>query len=288
MEFYYSEYLDNFGAIIEHFDKSDYLMKEQFTDFSRIEKSKRIEIKFDDLHLTISKNGGLIAFCMKKGHYDISKKSRVNKNIIVMFQNSKTKYHVPIDWNNRDRYVVCLDFTPKQNLYAILNDGSVYKIKYNESRAKKKLTSEKFKGVEIVKAKLFEKGFIAFTNISQFYYVKNIKNIFPVLICYLPPYLEFNLNVDFIAIPAENTGSKKIEVLITKQDGEGGIIQIPLKEEGENVNMLPCDEQGVYFEIIGASHITKECPHKLIVKNIIPETEKDKDKKKKKMLSLLK
>ena len=285
MEFYYSEYLDNFGAQIEHFDKSEYLMKEQFTDFSRIEKSKRTEIKFDDLHITMSKNGGLIAFCMKKGHYDISKKSRVNKNIIVMFQNSKTKYHVPIDWNNRDRYVVCLDFTPKQNLFAILNDGSVYKIKYNEGKAKKKLTSEKFKGVEIVKAKLFEKGFIAFTNISQFYYVKNIKNIFPVLICYLPPYLEFNLNVDFIAIPAENTASKKIEVLITKQDGEGGIIQIPVKEEGENVNMLPCDEQGVYFEIIGASHITKECPHKLIIKNIIPENEKDKEKDKKKKKS---
>ena len=32
--------------------------------------------------------------------------------------------------------------------------------------------------VEIVKAKLFEKGFIAFTNISQFYYVNNIKDIF--------------------------------------------------------------------------------------------------------------
>ena len=151
-----------------------------------------------------------------------------------MFQNSKTKYQIPIDWNNKDRYVVCLDFTAKQDLYAILNDGSVYKIKYNERKAKKKLTSEKFKGVEIVKAKLFEKGFIAFTNISQFYYVKNIKNIFPVLICYLPPYLEFNLNVDFIPIPAENTTSKKIEVLITKQDGEGGIIQIPVKEEGEN------------------------------------------------------
>ena len=282
MEFYYSEYLDSLTSNIELFSKNEFLMKEQFTDFSRIDKTKRTEIKFDDLHLTISKNGGLIAFCMKKGHYDISKKSKVNKNIIVMFQNSKTKYQIPIDWNNKDRYVVCLDFTAKQDLYAILNDGSVYKIKYNERKAKKKLTSEKFKGVEIVKAKLFEKGFIAFTNISQFYYVKNIKNIFPVLICYLPPYLEFNLNVDFIPIPAENTTSKKIEVLITKQDGEGGIIQIPVKEEGENVCMQPCDEQGVYFEIIGASHITKESPHKLIIKNIIQEDNNDKDKKKKK------
>ena len=281
MEFYYSEYLEGLTANIEFFNKSDYLMKEQLTDFSHIEKNKRIEIKFDDLHIAISKNGGLIALCMKKGHYDISKKSRLNKNIIVMFQNSKTKYTVPIDWNNKDRYVVCLDFTPKQDLYAILNDGSVYKIKYNEGKAKKKLTSEKFKGVEIVKAKLFEKGFVAFTNISQFYYVKNIKNIFPVLICYLTPFLQFDLNVDFIPIPADNTASKKIEILITKQDGNGGIIQIPLKEEGENVSMLPIDEKGAYFEIIGASHITKECPHKLIIQST-PDGNDDKKKKKSK------
>ena len=281
MEFYYSEYLEGLTANIEFFNKSDYLMKEQLTDFSHIEKIKRIEIKFDDLHIAISKNGGLIALCMKKGHYDISKKSRLNKNIIVMFQNSKTKYTVPIDWNNKDRYVVCLDFTPKQDLYAILNDGSVYKIKYNEGKAKKKLTSEKFKGVEIVKAKLFEKGFVAFTNISQFYYVKNIKNIFPVLICYLTPFLQFDLNVDFIPIPADNTASKKIEILITKQDGNGGIIQIPLKEEGENVSMLPIDEKGAYFEIIGASHITKECPHKLIIQST-PDGNDDKKKKKSK------
>ena len=135
MEFYYSEYLDSLTSNIELFSKNEFLMKEQFTDFSRIDKTKRTEIKFDDLHLTISKNGGLIAFCMKKGHYDISKKSKVNKNIIVMFQNSKTKYQIPIDWNNKDRYVVCLDFTAKQDLYAILNDGSVYKIKYNERKA---------------------------------------------------------------------------------------------------------------------------------------------------------
>lgn len=55
--------------------------------------------------------------------------------------------------------------------------------------------------------------------------------------------------------------------------------------------MLPIDEKGAYFEIIGASHITKECPHKLIIQST-PDGNDDKKKeikeKKKKMLSLLK
>ena len=278
-----SEYLEDFTTYIDCLDekKNQYYMKEQFTDFSRVEKSKVLEIKFDDLHVTMSKNGGLLAFCMKQGHYDIKKNSRLNRNIIVMFQDSFKRFTVPIEWDNKKRYVVCLDFTEKQDLYAILNNGDVYQVKYNEQRVKQKLTSEIFKDVGIAKAKLFEKGFIAFTNVGQFYYVKDLKNIIPILMCYVPPFLNFDLNADFMAIPAENTASKRIELLITKQDGNGGIIQIPLKEEGENVYFQPIDEKGNYLEIIGASHITRETPHQLIIANI-SSNPNPKDKKSKK------
>ena len=277
-----SEYLEDFTTYIDCLDKNQFYMKEQFTDFSRVEKSKVLEIKFDDLHVAMSKNGGLIAFCMKTGHYDIKKNSKLNRNIIVMFQDSFKRFITPIEWDNKKRYVVCLDFTAKQDLYAILNNGDVYQIKYNEQRAKQKLTSEIFKDVGIAKAKLFEKGFIAFTNVGQFYYVKDLKNIIPMLICYVPPFLNFDLNVDFMAIPAENTMSKRIEFLITKQDGNGGIIQIPLKEEGENVYFQPIDEKGNYLEIIGASLITRETPHQLIIANVSSNTNQKKDKKSKK------
>ena len=52
-----------------------------------------------------------------------------------MFQNSKTKYEVPIDWDYSKRWVVCLDFLVNQDLYGVLNDGGIFKFKYRETQA---------------------------------------------------------------------------------------------------------------------------------------------------------
>ena len=101
-----------------------------------------------------------------------------------------------------------------------------------------------------------------------------------MLICCIP-FLLFDINVDFIPIPAENTTSKKIELLITRQDDKGGIIQVPLKEDGENVNLTLYDDKGIFFEVQGASYITRETPHEFIILNQSPSNPKDKKEKKK-------
>ena len=278
--YFTSDYLDNLSSDVETLDKNNYLIKEQFTDFSQLKEDKQLKLKFDDLHITLSKNGGLIALCMKQGHLDFKKNSKFNKNIIVMFQDSIKRFFIRIDWDNKKRYVICLDFTPKQELYAILNDGSVYKINYNEETLKQKISSSRLTEPGVIKAKFFEKGFIALTKTLEFYYIKDFKDIHAMLICCIP-FLLFDINVDFIPIPAENTTSKKIELLITRQDDKGGIIQVPLKEDGENVNLTLYDDKGIFFEVQGASYITRETPHEFIILNQSPSNPKDKKEKKK-------
>ena len=88
-----------------------------------------------------------------------------------MFQDSIKRFFIRIDWDNKKRYVICLDFTPKQELYAILNDGNVYKINYNEETLKQKISSSRLTEPGVIKAKFFEKGFIALTKTLEFYYI---------------------------------------------------------------------------------------------------------------------
>jgi hypothetical protein len=88
-------------------------MKEQITDYDKLDLFK---INFNYCHIAITKNGGLIAICKKKGFIDISKSGNLGKFIIVMYQDAKKIYHIPIDWNYNKRWIVCLDFTKKDDL----------------------------------------------------------------------------------------------------------------------------------------------------------------------------
>ena len=285
--FFESEYLENLSSRIESFDKSLNYMKEQLTDFTQSSKKNidQFKINFTYCHVAISKNGGLIAVCKKKGFFDLKRDSKLNKYIIVFFQDLKRKYLISIPWDNNKIYAVCVDFTPKQELFAILNNGEIYKINYNDGKAKRKekYFSKKLEEEGIIKAKLFEKGFIAYTKFENFYYVKDIKNVEAVLMFSLPMYFKFDQNVDFIAIPADNSNSKRIEVLITRQfSEEGGLILIPMKEDAENVKLIP--QNDYYFEVEGASLITKETPHEMYFPiSAIDEKKKSKEKDKSKL-----
>ena len=285
--FFESEYLENLSSRIESFDKSLNYMKEQLTDFTQASKKNidQFKINFTYCHVAISKNGGLIAVCKKKGFFDLKRDSKLNKYIIVFFQDLKRKYLISIPWDNNKIYAVCVDFTPKQELFAILNNGEIYKINYNDGKAKRKekYFSKKLEEEGIIKAKLFEKGFIAYTKFENFYYVKDIKNVEAVLMFSLPMYFKFDQNVDFIAIPADNSNSKRIEVLITRQfSEEGGLILIPMKEDAENVKLIP--QNDYYFEVEGASLITKETPHEMYFPiSAIDEKKKSKEKDKSKL-----
>jgi hypothetical protein len=224
--------LDNLEEIainIEKIDESFVLLKEQFTEFGDEDK---IAINFKECHVAICQNGGFIAICKKKGFLDITKGSKINNNIIIMHQDAKRKYLIPIDWNYRERWVVTLEFNNKEQLYAICNDGYIFKIDIINLKAEPKVTSEKFKNENIDKCKLFEKGFIALTVDGNFFYVKDIKDPIPELLFPMKSLLDCSNNVDFLAIPAKISQSKKLELLITNDKGNG-VIHIEKTEEGK-------------------------------------------------------
>ena len=54
-----SEYLDNFTSNVEKIDKNQYFMKEQFVDFSQLNKVHQFKIRFTDCIVAISKNVGI-------------------------------------------------------------------------------------------------------------------------------------------------------------------------------------------------------------------------------------
>ena len=99
-----------------------------------------------------------------------------------MYQTSKKKYLIPIDWSYKSKYFILFDFNEKEQLYGICNDGTIYKIDILTQKAVEKITSNLFLRENIEKAKLYEEGFIALTKEGNFYYVNDIKNPTPQLI----------------------------------------------------------------------------------------------------------
>ena len=270
-----SEYLDNFTSNVEKIDKNQYFMKEQFVDFSQLNKVHQFKIRFTDCIVAISKNGGLIAYCVKGGHF-VDK--IINRKIVVMFQNAEKSYSININkcWDNSKKFVICMDFTPKQDLYVILNDGRIYKVSYNLGKLKQKLSPSALTETGLFSAKFFEKGFIALTKGFEFYYIKDFKDMYALkMFTAIPPFVNINDKVDYIPVPAENTESRKIELFITKQEGNGGIIVVPLREDNDNTGVIPYGETGAYLEIVGISHVTRETTHKLIVSSDMDSNDKD-------------
>ena len=220
--------LEDIAIYMEKLDDNFILMKEQFIEFKEFDK---IKINFKECHVAMCKNGGLIAICKKKGFLDITKGTKINTYIIVMHQDAKRKYLIPIDWSYKDRWIVTLEFNEKEQLYGICNDGTILKMDIVNLKAEPKITSELFKNEYISKCKLFENGFIALTVEGNFYYIKNIKDPKPELIFPMKSLLDFSNNIDFLAIPSKNSKSKKLELLITNDNGYG-VIHIEKSEEG--------------------------------------------------------
>ena len=256
-----SEKLENkFNPVAIGFEKmsEDYVfMKEKLVDFDTEDDLGKININFKECHVAIGQNGGLIAICKKKGFLDITRGSKINNYIIVMYQNKIKRYLIPIDWNYRERWVIDLEFNEKEQLYAICNDGLIYKIDILTQKAIPKKSSDVFKNQPIVKAKLVEKGFIALTVDGNFYYSKDIKNPIPKLIFPIS-LLHFSTNVEFLPIPSTKSKSKKLELLIINQKGNG-VIHIE-ETEGETPGqfcLTPIENEPGKFECKGASIIVK-------------------------------
>ena len=245
------ETLENISLNFEKMNDEYVFMKEQFVEF---DEGSKMKFNFKEWHIAICPNGGLIAACKKKGILDITRGSKINKNIIVTYQNLHTKYLIPIDWNYKKSWVILLDFNEKEQLYAICNDGSIFKIDIVTQKANKIVSSSKFENEAIVKAKLFQNGFIALTLNGDFYYVPDIKNPVPQLFFAMKSLFEFSNDVDFILIPKEVSRSKKLELLITNQTGEG-IVHIEQNENGQFF-FIPVENSDTLLECKGVSLLT--------------------------------
>ena len=245
-----SDILENISTNFNELDQGNAYMRQQIVDFY---KTNKIKIDFNYWHIAFSQNGGLIAMCKKRNYLDTSRNSKINNYILVMFQNAKEIYEIKIDWDFNKRWIVCLGFTPNQQLYGILNDGGIFKFKYKEGIKKEKVTSEKLREEGIDKAKFYQNGFIAYTNFEHFYYIKNIKDPVPILICETGM-INSSPKMDFLVISEENSKSKRIELLLTNEKGNG-VVHIEQKLEGQNFQAKIIDEYK--SEVVGVNLILK-------------------------------
>ena len=245
------DHIENFASNFDNMAKDICFMKEKITNFYFPFKFK---INFENCHVAISKNGGLIAICKKRNYLDTQRYNKLNNNVIVMNQNAKNIYIIPISWNYNERWVICFDFTENGKLYGICNDGTIYKFDILTCKAREQVTSKIFKDDKIVKAKFFENGFIALSFFGIFYYVKEFKNICPIQIFQIS-LLEFSnnedFNVDFIGIPPSVSSSGKFELIFTNENGNG-VIHVIEQPPGFNY-MVTATEDGSGIKIDGVS-----------------------------------
>ena len=218
--------LEKTDSINNYFEKTEginYFMRESLINFERPEK-----IDFKECHVAICPNGGLVAICKKKSFLDISKGSRLNDYILVMYQNAKQKFYIPINWEYKKRWIICLEFDEKEKLYGICNDGTVLKMDIVTQRALIVTSNHKFERDNIIKAKLFMDGFISLTFNGNFYYTKNIKS--PETILLLSPEcgIKYTNEIDFLCIPPDISNSGKIE-LFMNNSSINGVFQIIFK-----------------------------------------------------------
>ena len=248
------ENLENIALNFEKMNNDYVFMKEKLVGFDFEENYDKININFRECHIAIAKNGGLIGICKKKGFLDITRGSKINNYILVTYQNLKKRYLIPIDWNYKERWVIDLEFNEKEQLYAICNDGIIFKIDILTQKALQKKSSEFFKNQAIIKAKLVENGFIALTVDNNFVYVNDIKDPIPKILFPIS-LLNFSTNVDFLAIPPSKSKSKKLELLITNERGDG-LIHIEETDGDGQFSLIPV-EGSKQMECKGASIIIK-------------------------------
>ena len=254
------EALEQMSYNFDKMDKNNYYMIQQISDFT---KERSIKINFNYCHISISKNGGLIAICKKKAFFDTARNSKLNKNVIVMFQDSKTRYDIPIDWDYSKRWIISLDFLFLQDLYGILNDGGIFKFKYKEKIKKEIPTSQRLQKEGVIKAKFYENGFIAYTKFENFYIIKNIKDPTPIFM-FNTGIINISQNFDFLMISPDNSSSGKLELLMTNEKGEG-VLHTEQNLTGENIKREILDEKT--SQLVGLNVILKGSPEPYIINN---------------------
>jgi hypothetical protein len=227
--------IDYLEIIAANFIQTDNLVSYSNEKIVELNKSEKLVLKYNFLHVAISRNGGLIALCKQKDYFDQTK-SRINNSIIILHQDATTRYFIPIDWDYSKRYVVNLEFNEKEQLFAFCSDGTIYKLDILTQKAIEIFGGLRIKPEGIHKAKLFEKGYIILTQEGTIYLVEDLKNPDPQFIISVKDQLGFTNDIDFIGIPARQTCSGKFEILITNQKGPG-VLHVEKQEPKDRLSL---------------------------------------------------
>ena len=225
---------EEFSRISIDYNENDFLMDK----ITPLELKEYIKTYFNYYLVAICKNGGLIAMCKKPSYWEIKQNDPLLKYLIVMHQNGKTIYKIPNKELYNNRHVVSLEFNDKEQLYAFCNDGNIFKIDILQLKAQMlEVTFVKLTVEGILKAKIFEKGFIALTEAGTIFHIKNMKNNDNNSIQFIVS-LRDNLKFtnfdkcDFFPIPENESQSAQLELLIWNKEKEGMYLIKKSKESG--------------------------------------------------------
>ena len=239
---------ENIENIATSFDKIDdgkmFFMKEEL---SEVHYEPRIKIEFENCYTAMAKNGGLIAYCKKPKVFIMDSHNPIKSNVIVMCQDGSNCITIPYHIDEREKILILFDFNNEEKLYGIHNDGSIIKFDILTGTAVEKVSGDTFQKEKIISAKLFENGFVAFTEINNFYLTKDIKNPQPYLFISLAMINIGSIVNEYLFLPPSCTTSKNIELFFPHPE-KHGIIHVIGKNENENFSLNEKGEfNGIYF-----------------------------------------
>ena len=200
-------------------------------------------IDFDNFHVAMSKNGGLVAFVKKSSYFIMDSSNPMRDSILCQDLSNEHRFRLKDD---KKKQIVLFDFTDDEQLFAILNEGTIYKFDICTNRFIEKTSGPIFKNDNIVKAKYFEKGFVAFTNSGNFYVVKSMKDLTPILIFPMGSLIKNDIVPNFLFIPLNKSKSGLLELLFPNPVGHG-IVRVVEQAENKFIKDKAGKINGVYL-----------------------------------------
>ena len=224
-----TEAIENLTTNFEKIDENTFYMKEKMTN---ITFPKDLKLDFENTHIAISKNGGLMAFVKKSLVLILNKLDPLHSNVIIMCQDGSNLIVIPFAIKEKERTIILFDFNDNHQLYAILNEGSIFKFDIISQNVYEKSSGKTFLSDKIIKAKFFEKGYVCLTESGTFWLIKSLKEPFPIQF-FILNMIGINEISDFIFLPPSISGTKKIELIFPNTNGEG-IINVIEQENQRN------------------------------------------------------
>ena len=245
-----TENIENISTSFDKIGEKMHFMKEEFSEVHLV---ANLKIEFENCYTAMAKNGGLVAFCKKPKVFIMDSHNPIKNNVIVMCQDGSNYIEIPYHVEEREKILILFDFTHEEKLYGIHNDGTIFKFDILTKTAVQKVSGDTFKNEKIVSAKFFENGFVALTEINNFYLTKEIKNPLPYLFISLSMINISDTINDYLFLPPSCSTSKNIELIFPYIDSDkGGVIHVIGKNENENFSL---NQNG---EFIGISYIQKD------------------------------